>query len=71
MKCVTNVVAAHAQMISSPVCVQASITSNESSIMCVSLAGGYQEPGKDCSAGRSSPRSHGGGQGPAAGQQLH
>lgn len=67
----TNMVAARAQIISSPVCVQASITFNESSIMCVSLAGGYQEPGKDCSAGCSSPRPHGGGEGPAAGQQLH
>lgn len=50
---------------------RATAASNESSTMFVLLEGGYQEPGQDCTAGRCTPRPHGGGEGPSAGQQLH
>ncbi len=74
--CMTNVVVVHAQIISSQcmfstVSVQDIIAPNESSTTLVFLAGGYKEPGQDCTAGCCSPRPHGGGEGPAAGQQLH
>lgn len=51
--------------------VQAIAASNEPSTTFVFPAGGYKEPGQDCTAGRCSPRPHGGGEGPAAGQRFH
>lgn len=73
--CKTNVLSVHAQIISSQfvfgsVRVQAAFACHESSKMLVFLAGGYQEPGQDCAAGCCSPGPHGGGESPAAGQQL-
>lgn len=66
----TNV---HAQIISSQsvlgcVGAQTITASNEPSTI---FAGGYKEPGQDGIAGRCSPRPHGSGEGPAAGQRLH
>lgn len=39
--------------------------------VCDISPGGYKEPGQDGAAGGSPPGPHGGGPGPAAGQQLH
>lgn len=46
-------------------------TLNEPSITFLPLVGGHKEPGQDCTAGCSTSRPHGGGEGPAAGQRLH
>ena len=73
--CRTNVVTVHAQITSSQfafssVRVQTTFAYDASSTVLVFLAGGCQEPGQDRAAGRCSPRPHGGGESPAAGQQL-
>lgn len=66
----------HTQIIPLPVCererggVQAVSASHEPVVACVFPAGGHQEPGQDCAAGGRPPGSHGGGEGPAAGQRL-